>query len=1206
MDMKKYLLSVLLSAIILLVGNKMAFSQNLISSWDGDGVTGLNSKPNDVSWDNTNADIIPWEVANGGGGCRFRDYNVTGGHTGYTNEVDGSTSTSRQLMLRYDHDTYMNSVYSYPVTLEPCTFYTFSFDYLIGGSGSAPQNLKAGISTNKDESGHIASQTYVTTNSTTVYRRGELSFTTDQTGGQYYITFSGARVWYGITNLAIEVDATESLSVSVASLVFSSATNSHTFTVSGNALTNNITLTPPSDVTLDIESVSPADAQCGVTITATYTGSGETSDPIVVSSGSLSKTVGVSYDKWEPNVEVVEKLTDEQRVLDGLTELHITSVDEPFVNSTVSLNHEDAWLFFDNIKPSIVSDNYLGSVLVNGSPFVNGTNGRIAIYGHGAVLMPHSSSFKPLTVYAGEEFTGESNQYSIHIYHNQLGDFDNAIKSFKLKRGYQVTFANNSDGSGYSRVFIAHDRDIEIEMPSELYGTVSFIRVFKHQWVSKKGKAGWDPNPINGTAYYDWNIGGGSSLDYEYAAIRQKAGWPGWNDINNKEDITHLLGYNEPDQSDQSNMTHAEMINIWPGMYGSGLRVGSPAYANAWSGNTGKNLFDFVAACEELNYRTDFIAVHSYWENSASSWYSTLKDYHDRTGGRPIWITEMNNGANWTSEWWPDNDTRLATTNNVNRQLNNMKEILHVLDTTSFVERYYLYDWVEDCRAMIVTINDTYLNWVQTGDQRGDWIKDAPVLYQNEDGYDVVLTPFGEYYRDHNAPIGYNGDFEIVPVWNYISPTLDSRYLSRSKSMRLDWDDPNGELSKAYKVEKKVNDGAYEEIYYSEDVSVTYLIDPVSDVNRGKVTYKVSLLKSDGTFLSSNEVTYFQSGGTASLQIGQLQLNSSDWSTCYFSELFASTPRVIMGAPSYNNVLPMTQRVNSVSTSSFKFHFEPWSYLTTGISKSDDVALIAVEGGTYNFGGLKGEIAQVTGVRRDWVSVDFAQSFNKVPVVFCTQVSNGTIFPTTVGIRNITTTGFEVCLMSEEKNTSTPFGERIDFLAIEPGEGAIGEKRVTVGATAEGSGIVTTAIPVEYDATYLEPVVFASLLSTNNSFASTIRYAEDGAVANGFKLSRVREMSAGLSSTSKDQLGWMIMDQSDNQPTGINNGTIKNVKIYPNPIQDVLYFDLEKEQLIQVMNISGQILIQTKALHSINLSHLSKGIYLIKIGDNAPVKIVKE
>ncbi|MCU4163421.1 glycosyl hydrolase [Carboxylicivirga caseinilyticus] len=907
-------------------------------------------------------------------------------------------------------------------------------------------------------------------------------------------------------------------------------------------------------------------------------------------------------------VEIVTQLTDETRVLDVAKELHITSSDAPFVNSTVSLNNVDAWVFFDNIKPSDVIANYLDNVLVNGSSFVQGTNGRVAIYGHGSVLMPHSSSFKPLTVYTGDDFSGESLQCAIHTYYNSLGDFDNAIHSFKLKRGYQATFANNADGSGYSRVFIAHDADIEINMPGELLGSVSFIRVFKHQWVTKKGKAGWDPNIINGTGYYDWNIGGSSSDNYEYAAIRQNGGWPGWTDINNKQNITHLLGYNEPDQTDQSNMTHADMIAIWPGMYGSGLRVGSPAYANAWSGNTGKNLFDYVAACEDENYRVDFVAVHSYWNNSASGWYSTLKDYHDRCGGRPIWITEMNNGANWTTETWPDNDTRLATTNNVAKQLSNMKAILNVLDTCSFIERYYFYDWVEDCRAMVVTINDTYLDWVNTGNQRGDWIQDAPVLYQDGNGYDVVLTPFGEYYRDHNAPIAYTGQYDIIPGWNYSDPTLAFRYLSLSNNMRLSWTDPNGELSKAYKIEKKINDGSYEEIYYSDDVSVLYYLDPVDQTNSGRVTYRISLLKSDGEYLSSNEVSYFQTGGTNAIQTGEMQLSNTDWTSCYFSEKFTTTPRIIMGAQTFNNVYPMTQRVNSVSTTTFQFQIDTWTYLNDPtLSATDNVAALALNSGVYDFGGLKGEVGQVSGIQRDWVSVTFTEEFETVPVVFCTQVSNGTFFPTTVAIQNVTTTGFELCLMSEQSISTATFAENIDFLAIEKGQGVIGTKRVTVGSTEDGAGIVTTPISVTYDETYADPVVFGSLLTKANSFASNVRYYPNTSVSNAFKIARLRETSNGISSVLQDKLGWIIMDMSADQViTGLGESKYKGLNVYPNPVKDILYIDLTDELNVQVIDMAGQTVIEEMVNASIDLSKLSPGVYLIKVGEEYLQKIIKQ
>ena len=42
---------------------------------------------------------------------------------------------------------------------------------------------------------------------------------------------------------------------------------------------------------------------------------------------------------------------------------------------------------------------------------------------------------------------------------------NNRIRSFKLKRGYMVTFANNPGGRGYSRCFIADDADLEDSFP---------------------------------------------------------------------------------------------------------------------------------------------------------------------------------------------------------------------------------------------------------------------------------------------------------------------------------------------------------------------------------------------------------------------------------------------------------------------------------------------------------------------------------------------------------------------------------------------------------------------------------------------------------------------------------------------------------------------------------------------------------------------
>ena len=47
-----------------------------------------------------------------------------------------------------------------------------------------------------------------------------------------------------------------------------------------------------------------------------------------------------------------------------------------------------------------------------------------------------------------------------YLKEEKLEGFNNNIRSFKLKKGYMCTLANNDNGSGYSRVFIADEADL--------------------------------------------------------------------------------------------------------------------------------------------------------------------------------------------------------------------------------------------------------------------------------------------------------------------------------------------------------------------------------------------------------------------------------------------------------------------------------------------------------------------------------------------------------------------------------------------------------------------------------------------------------------------------------------------------------------------------------------------------------------------------
>lgn len=76
--------------------------------------------------------------------------------------------------------------------------------------------------------------------------------------------------------------------------------------------------------------------------------------------------------------------------------------------------------------------------------------------------------------------------------------------------------------------------------------------------------------------------------------------------------------------------------------------------------------------------------------------------------------------------------------------------------------------------------------------------------------------------------------------------------------------------------------------------------------------------------------------------------------------------------------------------------------------------------------------------------------------------------------------------------------------------------------------------------------------------------------------------------------------------------TLKSMKIYPNPVKEVLFIDLNEKSVITVYNISGQ-LIETKSLNEgsnrLNVSYWNKGTYLLRISglkETKNYKVIKE
>jgi hypothetical protein len=246
----------------------------------------------------------------------------------------------------------------------------------------------------------------------------------------------------------------------------------------------------------------------------------------------------------------------------------------PLINSAINLTSENSWLYFDAIKPSTVIFDWIEYVKINGVNF-NSNIDRIVIYGDGTVVIPNRKAYfqNALIVYTGTNFTGESTLYGINAYYKELGEFDNNIQFFKLKKGFSATLANNPDDTGFSRVFIASDDDIEVsEMPESMEGFVSFIRVFKWEWTGKKEWDGGPSSQLNVSINYDWDVGAKTeNRDTEYVPMRHNLGWQSFDVINSRNNVSHLLGYNEPERSDQANMPVESVMKQWPEFFKSGL-----------------------------------------------------------------------------------------------------------------------------------------------------------------------------------------------------------------------------------------------------------------------------------------------------------------------------------------------------------------------------------------------------------------------------------------------------------------------------------------------------------------------------------------------------------------------------------------------------------------------------------------------------------
>jgi hypothetical protein len=157
---------------------------------------------------------------------------------------------------------------------------------------------------------------------------------------------------------------------------------------------------------------------------------------------------------------------------------------------------------------------------------------------------------------------------------------------------------------------------------------------------------------LKATWWYNWYISPGNCKTGEFVPMITGKGNPSAGDIAWQRDqainagYKTILGFNEPDHTDQANMSVAKAVSLWPTLTANpSIRIGAPAPAGDAGGRVW--LTDFMKQVEAKKLRVDFLTLHWYGWNAgscdanATGLENQIRWAESLPGNRPIWITEL-------------------------------------------------------------------------------------------------------------------------------------------------------------------------------------------------------------------------------------------------------------------------------------------------------------------------------------------------------------------------------------------------------------------------------------------------------------------------------------------------------------------------------------------------------------------------------------
>ena len=833
-------------------------------------------------------------------------------------------------------------------------------------------------------------------------------------------------------------------------------------------------------------------------------------------------------------------------------------------------NTDHAVVIISSIKPSKVISNWLSYIYINGEQAQNDVNCQVKMYNRGAIIFPYGSGFQPLTCYTEPNFQGD--QCSSYTEGHSGGymksltttTLNNQIRSFKLKRGYMVTFALGTGGWGYSRCFIADQEDLEIaSLPVNMDSRISSYRLFKWHNAHKAGLASNGSSAANqalNTSWcYDWAQGNASNLpDTEWVPNHIYEDWPSSSTCGSVTGSCHMKTNNEPGNSADDHPQSVDVIlNNWQNLMRTGMRLCSESSHDG----SMNHLKAFIDSIDARGWRCDILDLHCYWNSGT---FNSLTWYSDNYGkGRPIWISEWI----WGSSWGHNGAFADGVTDT--QILNETKNILNNINNNSRVERYAY--WNSESKAHI---------------------------YENGS-----LTSLGQYYATMDDGLGYNPANEFIPKVVYVSPTdLTGTYVKSKGQFVLTWNDDNGDMLDSIVVECRLP-GTTKFVQIASitprdknqkgGASYTYTDQPEEP---GAYYYRVGsypIGSKSAKYSGEVSTTFSSSKGNSEFQYGKFTITNLDAINTDFSEAFSEIPAIFMGICSNKNAtLYPGNLITNAAKAKFSYQVLPWSQQNnsaTTVNNSEDIPFMAVKAGNYKYDQLDCEVGIAKVNMVDTAIVSFNQPFPEgvTPIVLA-ELRNPSLKanPIAITVWDVTNTGFKTILQYEEAiNTKSKVNQNLCYFAITPGMGNIMEEatgrelvstdtvgrqaypiddvtdsvvytirntyRITYGHTMIAAGIGENAMSgttyknctfaIGGDTLYLQsPKIFGKCQSNNYPAATVLRRQSDITVtekdspyykyAYGTRIKRQVDGTSSAKNTSAfaDPLGYVVIDSGAN------------------------------------------------------------------------------